>query len=639
MGTRATASAVVEAPQDRIAELIRSAIGRLSWHVDNVNTSLYEFNAVYQKHERIKGINWQYTFHSTITWTPTGDSGVSINVEVREDNNNWTEQTCREYCEQILATLQERAGALVEIEQSKPKPTTYGSARWAEPSDLEQAGYLSTEADSRRLIIGPLGERRISVPAPETAKHALVCGPTGSGKTSSVFIPNLVERLDTSAIVTEATAGNEPPDLYHKTAGYRERAGRQQIYYFNPDDMSSNQINPLYLVESVDSAQHVANLIIQNTSKKHSGGDPIWETSERHLLTALILHAVGEHGHLAMVRRLMKEGPDGLHKIFLKSNIQEAQDEYLAFYKNSTEGFRNGVTSGLMQRLNLWVNPRIAKLTETTDFDVKALPEQLFTFYMAVPAQKTQLKPLSALVFNFILDLALQQHFKFPLALVLDEFTNFGFIPAIAEKLTIIRHRNIPAVLGIQDYVQLQNVYGLENAKLMFSQPATKIFFRPRELDTAKKISDSLGTQTVVDRKVTSSGHINEREFGKPLMAPGEVMALDDNKVIVFTAATPPLQMERFHWKEFQMATRVQPPERRVLDVDETLTRTCREAKALPDWQKPDGEKKQTRNRSEQDRRKHRQPEREEQQLSPEPEPERPQIIDTTLDDFDEPAP
>ncbi len=233
--------------------------------------------------------------------------------------------------------------------------------------------------------------------------------------------------------MTEATAGNELPDLYRQTAHFRQTKGGQQIYYFNPDDLHSDRINPIDLVTSIDQAQNVANLIVQNTSKKFSGGDPIWETSERHLLTALILHVAGERGNLAMVRELMREGPNAMGEILHESKNQAAKDDYLAFFKNSTDGFRNGVTSGLMQRLNLWVNPRIVALTETTDIDLENLPNQLFTFYMAVPAQKTHLKPLAALVFNFILDQALQRHFLHPLFLSLDEFTNFGYIPAIAE--------------------------------------------------------------------------------------------------------------------------------------------------------------------------------------------------------------
>jgi type IV secretory pathway TraG/TraD family ATPase VirD4 len=81
---------------------------------------------------------------------------------------------------------------------------------------------------------------------------------------------------------------------------------------------------------------------------------------------------------------------------------------------------------------------------------------------MAVSAQTTHLKPLAARVFNVILDQALHRHFEHPLFLRLDEFTNFGYIPAIAEKLTIIRHRRIADMIGIQGYVQMEKVYGRE---------------------------------------------------------------------------------------------------------------------------------------------------------------------------------
>jgi type IV secretion system protein VirD4 len=368
--------------------------------------------------------------------------------------------------------------------------------------------------------------------------------------------------------------------LYRQTAHFRQTQGGQKIYYFNPDDLHSDRINPIDLVSSIDQAQNVANLIVQNTSKKFSGGDPIWETSERHLLTALILHVAGEHGNLAMVRELMREGPGAMGEILHESNNQAAKDEYEAFFKNSTEGFRNGVTSGLMQRLNLWVNPRIAALTETTDIDLESLPQQLFTFYMAVPAQKTHLKPLSALVFNFILDQALQRHFAHPLFLSLDEFTNFGYIPAIAEKLTIIRHRKIAAMIGIQDYVQMEKVYGREDASLLFGQPGTRIFFRPRDLVTAKRISDSLGQKTEVERKVTSSGQIVERQFGRPLLDPGAVMAIPDGVAITFTPATPPIMLQCFTWEDHELATRTPPPARRELQVDETLKKTSKGKRA-----------------------------------------------------------
>lgn len=108
---------------------------------------------------------------------------------------------------------------------------------------------------------------------------------------------------------------------------------------------------------------------------------------------------------------------------------------------------------------------------------------------------------------------------------------------------------------------------------------------------TAKKISESLGTRTVVERKITSSGHINEREFGRPLMDAGEIMALNDQKAIVFTPATPPVLLSRFTWQEYTNSTGFPPPPRRTLQVDDQIRKTCNEAKEPADWQQKPAQK------------------------------------------------
>lgn len=248
--------------------------------------------------------------------------------------------------------------------------------------------------------------------------HGIVCGPTGSGKSSGVFVPNLIERTGVSAIVTEATAGDEQLDLFKKTAGFRQLAG-QKIYKFSPGDLTSHRINPLQRVKTFDQAAQMASLIIRNTSNKPSFSDQIWETSETQLLTVLILHAISEKTHLGSIREWLCLGADGLAKMLLKSQFVKVRSEYEGFYNTSSEGFRNGVLSGLRQRLNLWVSPQIVALTETTDIDLENLPNELFTFYLSVSAHEERLKPLAALIFNFLLGLTLEMRFKHPLALFL----------------------------------------------------------------------------------------------------------------------------------------------------------------------------------------------------------------------------
>jgi type IV secretion system protein VirD4 len=553
------------------------------WRIKYLNERLRQLSAFETTSERVGQDVWHFEFDAIIKWKKIGDR-LEIDVTVTEKQMQWTAQQCEDRCNRILDGVAEDIENYQEYEKDNVASEAYGSARWATQADLQESGYLDPTRDHRRFILGP-GDagQYISIPAAEAAMHGTVCGPTGSGKSSTVYIPNLLLRTGTSAIVTEATAGDEPPDLFLRTSGFRKTAGHK-IYKFNPDDLTSHRINPLQHIKTYDQAAQVANLIMQNTSSKYST-DQIWDNSERQLLTVLILHAVSENESLGTIRRWLRQGPEGLGMIVMNSQVEEAREEFWGFYSASSEGFRCGVISGLMQRLNLWVIPRIVALTEKTDVDLKALPNELFTFYLAVPAHKTHLKPLSALIFNFILNLSLEQKFKHPLSLFLDEFTNYGVIPGMAEKLTIIRHRDIPAVLGFQDYAQLRKVYDENDAALLFGQPGTKIFFRPRELGTARRISDSLGSRTVVERRTNSAGHIHHREFSRPLMNAGEVMSLPKGRALVFTPSTQPLLLKTFQWQQFKEAMAYAPPQFRKIEVNEELVRNCDQTRSMPEWQ------------------------------------------------------
>ena len=517
MPTQARGKQFVEAPLERVAELLRTALARHNFRIELVNDELCELAASATKTERIRTTNWTYDYRVICNWEPV-ENGVEVNIEVNELKNNGSTEKCSAIWKDIASVLVEKAESLKKLKETRPPASKYGSARFATAKDIEAAGLVCAAHDSRRFVIGPNIElgAMMTLPTEFTNMHSLVCGPTGCGKTTALFIPNLIERLGASAIVTEATAGSEMPDLFLKTSRYRQKAGHR-IYYFNPDDMSSDRINPIDTVMGVDDAQALARLIIDNTTGKNLGGDPFWPDSERQLLSVLIAHAKSINSHLGFVRELLNEGPDNLTPIIAKSPSAWAKEQYRGFSNTAQEGVKRGVFSGLMTRLSLWTNPKIVALTEKTDPDLAALPDRLFTFYLAVPAHRPHMKPLAAMIFNYFLNLAQEKEFAHPLFLSLDEFTNFGVINAIASNLTIIRHRGIPAMIGVQDYIQLEEAYGRNDAQLLFNQPGFKAFYRPRDLKTAKQISEMLGRQTIVERKVTSSGQITEHERGREL--------------------------------------------------------------------------------------------------------------------------
>jgi type IV secretory pathway TraG/TraD family ATPase VirD4 len=198
------------------------------------------------------------------------------------------------------------------------------------------------------------------------------------------------------------------------------------------------------------------------------------------------------------------------------------------------------------------------------------------------------LKPLAALMFNLALSFCTTTKLKHPVALFLDEFTNFGYVRGLPDKLTIIRHDKIPIVLGVQDYVQLENLYGKE-AKKFLSQTAGKIFFKPNDYETAKQISTMLGDVNKNEDKVTSAGQLRDVKEKEPLLSVDDLLNLgtiDENNqeaeagkpnMIVFLPATRPVQVRSLTWRDYQTETDellFPLPKRRVLEVDEKLART-----------------------------------------------------------------
>ncbi len=499
-----------------------------------------------------------------------------LSVQVEEMNNN-PDSRSKSLLEaaKVIDALQNETAHWMEQERSSPPEHRYGSARWSTAQELELASYLSDDVKHDQFLVGCYrtafdSYKYLSVPVRETERHALVCGPTGSGKSTSIFIPNLIERTDTCAIVTEAAPKGVLPHLFRTTAAHRQEHGHQ-IYYFNPADPRSHRINPLDLVERVSDAQDLSDILIRNTTLNTHTGDQVWENAERQLLTALIMIAVHDRATATManIRKMLVGGQKKLRDHIHKGPQGKARDEALALMSLSTEGFLNSVMVGLLVRLSPFLTPSVAALTSSTTVDLKQLPEQLFTFYLAVPAGNRQIKPVAAMILNFLIDLVLQtlekrEHFPRPLMMLLDELTNFGYVPDLPTHLTIMRHARIPLVLGFQDTEQLMKVYGQQDGKIIFRQPATRIFFRPNDEETARGISNQLGQGTKKD-------HLRGNLYARKLMTPEEILGLHQNRAICMLPSTRPVKAWRLMPEIYDQFTNGQPPLSEPAQIDDRI--------------------------------------------------------------------
>jgi len=129
--------------------------------------------------------------------------------------------------------------------------TTYGSARWASPREIEQAGLHRDGG----VLLGRLGTSYLRHDGPE---HVMAFAPTRSGKGVGLVVPTLLSWTG-STIVHDIKGEN-----WTLTAGWR--ALFSHCLLFNPTDARSAHYNPLLEVrrgaDEVRDVQNIADILV-----------------------------------------------------------------------------------------------------------------------------------------------------------------------------------------------------------------------------------------------------------------------------------------------------------------------------------------------------------------------------------------
>lgn len=540
--------------------------------------------------------DFSYSYSVNVNYEPA-DSEVTATVSFSELEQGDMNHRCKVKCDEFVHLFQSLMGH--GAKRAGQTSTRYGSAHWAVmPDDLKSNNDddnfiidMNHRSVQERLILGKCDYTKfISVPPKITDAHAAVMGPSGAGKSTGILIPNLIDRWATSMIATEATNGeSEQADIFKKTAGFRQAMGHQ-IYWFNPTLMNSTRINPLDMITDAEpdkrflAAQKIAHLVIQNSHGGGDGGiDKHWDKAAYLLLIALFMQIVEgiddpKYKHIGTVLELLRMGPDTLNEYIKNGTSERAKQRFEIFYNNSTTNYARSVMVTLIPKLDAWVTPQVATLMSKSDITPKQLSKQLYTFYLSVPSKRDDLKPVTAMVLNYILDVLSYRPFEHNLSLLLDEFTNFGYIPSFQSIYTTIRKSKVPFVLGFQDQAQLEDVYGKNKTRIILNNTATKIYNTPSpgDLVQARLISEALGRKTETESTILSNCQVQSREYGRNLMTPDEVLAMDKLTSLVFTSRSssnvPPIKLQKFEPTEYAWAEKqCSAPTRADHPIDNTI--------------------------------------------------------------------
>ncbi len=451
-------------------------------------------------------------------------------------------------------------------------PSLHGDARFATRREIAGAGLLGEHG----ILIGKIGRRYLVL---DGQQGVCLAAPPRSGKGVGVVVPNLLHfglgSSPASVVCTDIKREN-----WVLTSGFRRECG-QDCFLFDPLSpvSATARWNPLGYVSDTPAArindlQRIADMLYLEVP----GTDPFWTASARSLFVGICLYLFETKGLPKTIGEVLRQGMAsdaegfGAHwrrvvegraggRFPLSPECVRALFDVIDLAPVTASSVRKTFTS----RLDLWQNPLLDAATSQNDFDLRELRRRPMSLYVGVnPDDLHRLRPLISLFFQQTLGLqthTLPEHdptLRYPVLMLLDEFTALGRIPIIAEAVSYLPGYGVRTVLVVQALAQLREVYGEHNAETMLASLAARVVYAPKDLKDAKEISDLLGSTTVKTRSVSRPrfgfkttrdvGSVSVSEQRRPLRMPQEIRALGKERQLIFLEGLQPILCEKIRY-------------------------------------------------------------------------------------------
>jgi type IV secretory pathway TraG/TraD family ATPase VirD4 len=387
----------------------------------------------------------------------------------------------------------------------------------------------------------PFGRQPIYFP--DAQRGIAVLGAPGTSKTVSVIDQLVISVLDQGfpLILWDF----KYPAQTSRHAAYAAKLG-YEVHIFAPGYPESEVCNPLEFLES-DSDSMMARQFaeVMNQNFKRSGQtseDGFFGPAGDQVTEAIMMLARGTVYPDLMMCQALASRTDLAHQIVKKKN--ELNPWVLASFGQLISSAESEKTvSSILATANInftrfmksEVLPAFCgKTTLPTFLEGKKL------LVLGLDREKRDvLSPLIAAILHLIVNRNVARKRTDPLFLVADEVPTL-YLPALPHWLNENREDGLATVLGFQNMVQMEKMYGKDLARAIVGGCATKIIFNPQDQESAKLFSDYLGLREV-SYKQKSKGRsggkantsISEQVQTKPLFEASDFLQLPTGRCIL----------------------------------------------------------------------------------------------------------
>jgi type IV secretion system protein VirD4 len=395
-----------------------------------------------------------------------------------------------------------------------------GILRWRRSADLARA----------RVRLGDHGRRPLWLPADE---HLLVLGPTGSGKSSALAIPALLE-WPGPLVVTDPKG-----ELVRTTLSYRREIGTAAV--FAPLMEPSARWNPVASIRSSEDALRVATFLMGRAPER----EPFWHDLARQLLHGLLAEASAAQLSLAGILEMLQvvpaeELPEVVRHPVARRLIQGSL--------SGGDRTAMGVVATLVAQLGAYGSDQVADATGASDFDPAGIASgELRTLYCVVaPHDAPVLRGLISAVISCCWRSLFARPPEVPALFVLDEFTQLTNLPELPALVQLGRSQGVRMILMAQDWASISAAYGADAAGALWSNCRTKLLLPGiTELELLDRVSRLAGTSTLHRR---GEGGAREPVSSQPLLHPDDVRRLKPRQALLLRGSDQPAVIGQHPW-------------------------------------------------------------------------------------------
>lgn len=461
-----------------------------------------------------------------------------------------------------------------------------GYSRWAKEKEIkaEEAVVMVTPGQEYSDAAGVpliLNDKEAWVDNGEY--HTLVIGSTGSGKTQTVIKPTvkLLAKAGESMIITDPKG-----EIYEATANMlRDKGYDVQILNFR-DPQNGSSWNPLSLPyrmyksgnqdKAIELLDDLALNILYDESSNNS--DPFWEKTSADYFSGVALGLFED----------AKEDEININSISLMTTVGEEKfggstyiKEYFSFKDpasasvinasstiNAPTDTKGSILSVFRQKIKLFASrENLSEMLSHSDIELADIGKKKTALFIVVQDEKKTYHSLVTILlkqcYETLIGVAQENGGALPVRtnFLLDEFANMPPLKDVTTMITAARSRHIRFTMIIQNYAQLNQVYGKENAETIRGNCGNIIYLISAELAALEEISKMCGEVKSKDDDKTAS---------TPLVTVSDLQRMKQFEVIILRMRMQPFKTKftpdfKLNWgKAFPKASY---PEREKLPV------------------------------------------------------------------------